>query len=97
MPLPQTSITDTRLRRFSQKAPLTKPVGLGSTDTVKIILTAKEDGKAKRPHQAFVTIKEQETGLEAPFPLTVKDTGKAVVQIVSYSTKGNIGSLRAWN
>lgn len=83
-----TPITNTRLRRFSQKAPLTKPVGLGSTDTVKIILTAKEDGKAKRPHQAFVTIKEQETGLEAPFPLTVKDTGKAVVQIVSCSIDG---------
>ncbi|KAK3498350.1 hypothetical protein B0T13DRAFT_259964 [Neurospora crassa] len=73
--------SDAIKEKFSQKAPLTKPVGLGSTDAVKIILTAKEDGKAKRPHQAFVTIQEQETGLEAPFPLTVKDTGKAVVQI----------------
>jgi oligosaccharyltransferase complex subunit delta (ribophorin II) len=47
-----------------------------------MILTAKEDGVAKRPHQAFVVLKDVDTGLEAPFPLTVKDSGKGVVQIV---------------
>lgn len=47
-----------------------------------MILTAKDNGQAKRPHQAFVVLQEQESGLEAPFPLTVKENGKAVVQIV---------------
>lgn len=67
--------------KLSQKSPLSKVVTLGSQDTVTISLTAKDNGKAKRPHQAFVLLKDEETGLEAPFPLTVKDDGKAKVQI----------------
>lgn len=62
---------------------MSKVVSLGSQDTVTITLTAKDNGKAKRPHQAFVLLKDEETGLEAPFPLTVKDDGKSKVQIVS--------------
>lgn len=68
---------------MTAKKPLSKPVALGSTDTIKISLTAKDNGKGKRPHQAFVVLKDVDSGLEAPFPLTVKDTGKAVGQIVS--------------
>jgi len=67
---------------LSQKSPLSTTLSLGSTDALKITLTAKDNGKAKRPHQAFVVLKEQDSGLEAPFPLTVKDNGKAVVTIV---------------
>ncbi|KAL2174647.1 Oligosaccharyltransferase subunit Ribophorin II-domain-containing protein [Thermothelomyces heterothallicus CBS 202.75] len=66
---------------LSQKGPLAKPISLGSADTLKLILTAKENGKGKRPHQAFLVLQERESGLEAPFPLAVKETGKAVVQI----------------
>ena len=62
---------------------MSAPVALGSADSVKVVLTAKDNGKGKRPHQAFVVLKEQDSGLEAPFPLTVKESGKAVVQIVS--------------
>ena len=64
---------------------MSKVVTLGSQDTVTISLTAKDNGKAKRPHQAFVLLKDEETGLEAPFPLTVKDDGKAKVQIVCFA------------
>ncbi|KAK4220210.1 Dolichyl-diphosphooligosaccharide--protein glycosyltransferase subunit 2 [Rhypophila decipiens] len=67
--------------KLSQKSPLSTPISLGSTDALKIILTAKDSGKGKRPHQAFVILKDQESGLEAPFPMTVKDNGKAVVNI----------------
>ncbi|KAK3693739.1 Dolichyl-diphosphooligosaccharide--protein glycosyltransferase subunit Swp1 [Podospora appendiculata] len=67
--------------KFSQKTPLATPIALGSLDTLKVLLTAKDDGSAKRPHQAFLVLKEQASGLEAPFPLTVKENGKAVVQI----------------
>ncbi|KAJ4290728.1 hypothetical protein N0V88_006477 [Collariella sp. IMI 366227] len=52
-----------------------------NTGTLKLSLTAKDNGKGKRPHQAFLVLQEQESGLEAPFPLTVKENGKAVVQI----------------
>ncbi|PSS15245.1 hypothetical protein M430DRAFT_142785 [Amorphotheca resinae ATCC 22711] len=65
--------------KLSNKAPLAKPVALGSTDTLKIILTAKEDGTAKRPHQAFLLLTDQDTGLEATLPFSVKDTGKGKV------------------
>lgn len=69
--------------RFDSKTPLMKQVPFGSSDTVKISLTAKNNGKAKRPHQAFVVLKEVESGLEAPFPLTVKENGEGSVEIVS--------------
>ncbi|KAK3942111.1 peptidase family M28-domain-containing protein [Diplogelasinospora grovesii] len=67
--------------KLNQQTPISKPIALGSADTLKISLTAKDNGNAKRPHQAFVLLREQETGLEAPFPMTVKDSGKAVVSI----------------
>ncbi|KAH6853370.1 Oligosaccharyltransferase subunit Ribophorin II-domain-containing protein [Chaetomium sp. MPI-CAGE-AT-0009] len=67
--------------KLSQNKPLSTPVSLGSTSTLKLVLTAKDDGKGKRPHQAFLVLQEQDTGLEAPFPLTVKESGKATVQI----------------
>ncbi|KAL2143559.1 hypothetical protein VTI28DRAFT_10345 [Corynascus sepedonium] len=72
---------DSIKEKFDRESPLTKPLSLGSTDTLKVLLTAKEDGKGKRPHQAFLVLQEPGSGLEAPFPLTVKETGKAVVQI----------------
>ncbi|KAK0631873.1 Oligosaccharyltransferase subunit Ribophorin II-domain-containing protein [Immersiella caudata] len=99
--------------KLNAKNPLSKPVALGSTDTLKVALTAKDNGKGKRPHQAFVILKEQDSGLEAPFPLSTKDNGKAVVQIsqkeipapLLVSTKplkasiviGSFGSAQAYN
>jgi oligosaccharyltransferase complex subunit delta (ribophorin II) len=68
--------------RLNQNSPLSKPVSLGSTSTLKVVLTAKDNGNGKRPHQAFLVLQDQDTGLEAPFPLTVKESGKATVQIV---------------
>ncbi|PMD24721.1 hypothetical protein NA56DRAFT_496503 [Hyaloscypha hepaticicola] len=65
--------------KLSDHAPLAKPVTLGSADTLKIILTATENGKVKRPHQAFLLLRDQDTGLEATFPFSVKDTGKGKV------------------
>ncbi|OIW26026.1 hypothetical protein CONLIGDRAFT_672930 [Coniochaeta ligniaria NRRL 30616] len=67
--------------KLNAKKPLSKPVTIGSSDTIKITLTAKDNGSGKRPHQAFVVLKDVDSGLEAPFPLTTKDTGKAVGQI----------------
>lgn len=77
--------------RLSSKAPLSKVVSVGALDTVKVSLTTKEDGKGKRPHQAFLVLKEEESGLEAPFPLTVKDNGKAIVSIVSKANAKGMG------
>lgn len=72
------------LNSFGPESPLKTPVSLGAQDTLTISLTAKDNGKGKRPHQAFVLLKEEDTGLEAPFPLSTRDTGKGNVKIVRW-------------
>lgn len=67
--------------KFSEASPLPGPVAMGASESVKVLLVAKEGGKGKRPHQAFVVLQDTISGLEAPFPMTVKDNGKAVVDI----------------
>ncbi|PHH89801.1 hypothetical protein CDD83_5233 [Cordyceps sp. RAO-2017] len=68
------------VEKFTSAERVKKAVTLGHQDTIKVSLTTKDGAKAKRPHQAFLVLRE-ESGLEAPFPLTVKDSGKATVQI----------------
>ena len=67
---------------FTDKERVKQTVELGHTDKIKITLTTKEGSKAKRPHQAFLMLKEA-SGLEAPYALTVKESGKGTVEIVS--------------
>lgn len=62
--------------------PLAKAMELGSSDSLKIILTTQDGKSAKRPHQAFLSIADTETGLETSFPFSVKDNGKGKVEIV---------------
>lgn len=69
-------------RRLSHKSALKAPVALGVADSLKIILTTTEDGQGKRPHQAFLLLRDPKSGLEATFPFSVKDTGKAKVDVV---------------
>ncbi|RDA93223.1 hypothetical protein CP533_6507 [Ophiocordyceps camponoti-saundersi (nom. inval.)] len=53
---------------------------LGPKDTMKVSLTTLDDeAKAKRPGQALLIVKDS-SGLEVPFPLTVKQSGKGTVQ-----------------
>lgn len=75
----------TECTRLSDHVPLTKAVDLGTNDVLKIVLTATEGGKGKRPNQAFLLLRDQDTGLEATFPFTVKESGKGKVDLVCYS------------
>lgn len=75
-------LTHCLLPRLSSHAPLSKPVTLGASDSLKIVLTAVEGKTPKRPHQALLLVKDTETGLETSFPFTVKDTGKGKVDLV---------------
>lgn len=61
---------------------MSKTVELGTTDTLKIILTTQDGKTAKRPHQAFLLLKDAVTGLDISYPLNVKDSGKAKVDLV---------------
>lgn len=74
--------TDHNVPRLSDHVPLAKDVSLGPADTLKIIITATENGAAKRPHQAFLLLRDQDTGLETTFPFSVKDSGKGKVDFV---------------
>ncbi|KAI1819779.1 Oligosaccharyltransferase subunit Ribophorin II-domain-containing protein [Xylaria intraflava] len=67
--------------KFSEAQPLSQPVAIAASESFKVLLVAKDGGKGKRPHQAFVVLQDELSGLEAPFPMTVKENGKAVVDI----------------
>ncbi|KAK2752577.1 hypothetical protein FQN55_006690 [Onygenales sp. PD_40] len=67
--------------KLSEKKPLSKALSLGASDTLKLILTTQEDRSAKRPHQAFLLFKDQDTGLDLSYPLSVKESGKAKVDL----------------
>jgi oligosaccharyltransferase complex subunit delta (ribophorin II) len=68
--------------RFDAADRVRNTLTLGHQDKLKVTVVTKDGSKAKRPHQAFLVVKESTTGLEAPFPLTVKDSGKGSVEIV---------------
>ncbi|KAH6609415.1 hypothetical protein Trco_002761 [Trichoderma cornu-damae] len=68
------------VEKFSSVDRVRRTLTLGHQDKLKVLVTTKDGSAAKRPHQAFLVVKEA-SGLEAPFPLAVKDTGKGVVEI----------------
>ena len=74
---------DAATEKLKQGAPLAGALRLGTEGSLKVLLTTTEDGKGKRPHQAFVVLREEDSGLEAPFALSLKDSGKGVVEIVT--------------
>ncbi|KAJ5337943.1 hypothetical protein N7541_009935 [Penicillium brevicompactum] len=60
---------------------LAKSVSLNGADTLRVTLTAQEGSSAKRPHQAFLLLKDGETGLDISYPFNVKDNGKSRVEL----------------
>ena len=68
---------------FTDKERVKDTVTLRQGDKIKVSLTTKEGSKGKRPHQAFLVVKEA-SGLEAPYALTVKESGKGTVEIVCW-------------
>ncbi|KAM3566801.1 hypothetical protein ARSEF4850_000219 [Beauveria asiatica] len=67
--------------KFTSAVKAKTEVAFGHDSTLKLSLTAEEAGKAKRPHQAFLVLRETVSGLEAPFPLTIKESGKGTVKL----------------
>jgi oligosaccharyltransferase complex subunit delta (ribophorin II) len=70
------------LSRLVEHQPLSVPITLGATDLMKIVLTVQEGKTAKRPHQAFLLLKDADTGLDISYPFGVKENGKAKVELV---------------
>ncbi|KAJ9362269.1 putative oligosaccharyltransferase subunit ribophorin II [Paecilomyces variotii] len=67
--------------KISENKPLSKPVSLGGSDTLKVALTVQEGGSAKRPHQAFLLLTDPNTGLDISYPFNVKETGKSKLEL----------------
>ncbi|KAF4592061.1 oligosaccharyltransferase subunit ribophorin II [Ophiocordyceps camponoti-floridani] len=66
--------------KFSASKKIQEAVSLGPRDSIKLSLTTVDDeGNAKRPHQALLVVGES-SGLEVPFALTVKKSGKGTLQ-----------------
>ena len=68
--------------RLSPNNAITKPVSLGTGQSLKIILTATNGGQARKPDQAFLTIADDLRDLDESYPLTLKESGKGTVEIV---------------
>ena len=68
--------------RIGENKALSKPVTLGASDTLKILLTTKEDNNAKRPHQTFLLVKDPKSKLDTSFVLQVKESGKGKIELV---------------
>lgn len=67
---------------LSASKPLSKPVSFAGADTLRVILTAEEGSSAKRPHQAFLLLKDTQSGLDVSYPFAVKENGKSRVELV---------------
>jgi len=67
--------------KLGENKRLSAQVKLGGSDTLKLILTTQEGKTGKRPHQAFLNLKDSTSGLETSFPLSVKESGKAKVEV----------------
>lgn len=72
--------------RLSENEPMSQALQLGTSDTLKIILTTQEDKSAQRPHQAFLNIRDSASGLETSFAFAVKESGKGKIELVSKPT-----------
>ena len=69
--------------RITEGKALSKPLSLGASDNLKILLTTSENKKAKRPHQAFLNLRDPKSDLETSLAFQVKENGKAKIDLVS--------------
>ncbi|KAI9733089.1 MAG: hypothetical protein M1834_003636 [Cirrosporium novae-zelandiae] len=67
--------------KLSPNKALSQSVDLGAKDTLKILLTTQDDKSQKRPHQAFLSLREPETGLETSYVFSLKESGKGKVEL----------------
>lgn len=68
--------------RLSPTSPLSSAITLAAGDSLKIALTTTEGRSGKKPHQAFLSLSEQDGGLQDSYEFSVKSTGKGKLDIV---------------
>ncbi|KAJ5550846.1 hypothetical protein N7461_005544 [Penicillium sp. DV-2018c] len=67
--------------QFITSKPLSRPVSFAGADTLRVTLTAQEGSSPKRPDQAFLLLKDAQTGLDISYPFNVKDNGKSRIEL----------------
>jgi len=67
--------------KFLENKPLSQIIKLGEPYTLKVTLTTREGESPKKPHQAFLQLKDPDTGLDISYPFNVKDNGKAKLEL----------------
>ena len=72
--------------RIGEHKALSKAVALGAGDTLKILLTTKEDNNAKRAHQTFLLVKDPKSNLDTSFAFQMKENGKGKIELVRTTT-----------
>lgn len=72
---------------------LSKPVALGSADTLKVTLTAQEGSSPKQANQVFLLFQDPETGLDISYPFSVKNNGKSRLELVSSALADSDGQV----
>ncbi|CAF9929835.1 hypothetical protein IMSHALPRED_008007 [Imshaugia aleurites] len=67
--------------KITENKALSEPVILGALDNLKILLTTKEDNKAKRPHQTFLLVEDPKSKLDTSFAFQVRENGKGKIEL----------------
>lgn len=67
--------------KITESKTLPKPVSLGASENLKVLLTTSENKKAKRPHQAFLNLRDPKSDLETSLAFQVKENGKAKIDL----------------
>ncbi|KAI9662646.1 MAG: hypothetical protein M1831_002689 [Alyxoria varia] len=68
-------------KKLTPSSPISEPLTLGSKDILKLSLTTVDDKQPKRPHQAFLTLREPSTGLEDSYQINVKESGRSNIEL----------------
>ncbi|KAJ5376766.1 hypothetical protein N7509_013652 [Penicillium cosmopolitanum] len=58
--------------QISSSKPLASPLAFTGADTLRVTLTTQEGSSAKRPHQAFLLLKDSQSGLDISYPFTTQ-------------------------
>jgi hypothetical protein len=58
-------------------------VEISGSDVLHLTFTAKDGGKAARPHQSFVLVENSADKLDIAIPIGVKSSGKAKLDFVT--------------
>ena len=68
--------------RIVESKVIPKPISLGPSETLKVLLTTTEGKKAKRPHQAFLLVEDTKADLDTSFAFSIKESGKGKLELV---------------